>query len=54
MIDSGANTTNYASFLTTNNVAGGKAAADAMAACIKEKTGKIAGKVGYHHRHGGP
>lgn len=47
MIDSGANTTDYASFLTTNNVAGGKAAADAMAACIKEKTGKTAGKVGF-------
>ena len=47
VIDSGANTDNYASFLTTNNEAGGKAAADAMAACIKERTGKVAGKVGY-------
>lgn len=47
MIDSGAKTENYASFLTTNNEAGGKAAADAMAACIKERTGKVAGKVGF-------
>ena len=47
MIDSGAKTDNYASFLTTNNEAGGKAAADAMAQCIKERTGKAAGKVGF-------
>ncbi len=47
MIDSGAKTDNYASFLTTNNEAGGKAAANALAACIKERTGKAAGKVGY-------
>ena len=47
MIDSGANTDKYAAFLTTNNQAGGKAAADAIAACIKERTGKAAGKVGY-------
>jgi ribose transport system substrate-binding protein len=47
IIDSGAKTDNYASFLTTNNQAGGKAAADAMAACIKERTGKVAGKVGF-------
>ncbi|HVO03059.1 MAG TPA: substrate-binding domain-containing protein [Candidatus Cybelea sp.] len=47
VIDSGAKTDKYASFLTTNNEAGGKAAADAMAACIKERTGKAAGKVGY-------
>ena len=47
MIDSGANTDKYASFLTTNNEAGGKAAADAIATCIKERTGKAAGKVGY-------
>ena len=45
MIDSGAKTDKFASFLTTNNVAGGKAAAVAMAACIKERTGKVAGKV---------
>ena len=47
VIDSGAKTDKYASFLTTNNEAGGKAAADAMAQCIKERTGKVAGKVGY-------
>jgi ribose transport system substrate-binding protein len=47
VIDSGAKTDSYASFLTTNNEAGGKAAADAMAQCIKERTGKIAGKVGF-------
>ena len=47
VIDSGANTDRYASFLTTNNEAGGKAAADAMAQCIQERTGKAAGKVAY-------
>jgi ribose transport system substrate-binding protein len=47
VIDSGAKTSKYASFLTTNNEAGGKAAADAMAACIKERTGNAAGKVAY-------
>jgi ribose transport system substrate-binding protein len=47
VIDSGAKTDAYASFLTTNNEAGGKAAAEAVAACVKERTGKAAGKVGY-------
>lgn len=47
LIDSGAKTDKFASFLTTNNEAGGKAAADAIAACLKERTGKAAGKVGY-------
>ena len=47
VINSGAKTDKYASFLTTNNEAGGKAAAEAMAACVKERTGKAAGKVGY-------
>jgi len=47
VIDSGAKTDKFASFLTTNNEAGGKAAADALATCIKERTGKAAGKVGY-------
>src|SRR5262249_11207603 len=37
MIDSGAKTDKYAAFLTTNNEAGGRAAADAMAQCIKER-----------------
>ena len=44
-IDSAATTENYASFLTTNNHAGGGSAADGMAACIKERTGKVAGMV---------
>lgn len=47
VIDSGAKTDKYASFLTTNNEAGGKAAAEALATCLKERTGKVAGKVGY-------
>ncbi len=47
IIDSGAKTDQYASFLTTNNEAGGKAAADAMAKCIKDRTGKAAGKVAF-------
>ena len=47
MIDSAATTENYASFLTTNNHAGGVAAANAMADCIKARTGKVAGKVAY-------
>lgn len=47
VIDSGAKTDKYASFLTTNNEAGGRAAAVAMAQCIKERTGKAAGTVGY-------
>jgi len=47
VIDSGAKTDKYAAFLTTNNEAGGRAAAEAMAACVKERTGKTAGKVGY-------
>jgi ribose transport system substrate-binding protein len=47
VIDSGAKTDKYASFLTTNNEAGGRAAANAVATCIKERTGKAAGKVGY-------
>lgn len=47
VIDSGAKTEKYASFLTTNNEAGGKAAADALAACVKDRTGKAAGKVGF-------
>ena len=47
IIDSGAKTDKFASFLTTDNVAGGKAAADAMATCIKDRTGKAAGKVAF-------
>src|SRR3954453_21757299 len=36
IIDSGAKTDKYASFLTTNNEAGGKAAADAIAKCLTD------------------
>jgi len=45
MIDSGADTTAYTSFLTTNNVNGGKVAADGLADSIKAKTGAIKGDV---------
>ena len=53
VIDSGAKTDKYASFLTTNNEAGGKAAADAIAACIKDahRQGGRQGRLS--HRNGG-
>ena len=44
-IDSAANSKAFTSFLTTDNVQGGRVAADALAAGIKEKTGKIEGDV---------
>jgi ribose transport system substrate-binding protein len=44
-IDSAADTTAWTSFLSTNNVTGGKVAADALAAGIIAKTGKPAGEV---------
>lgn len=47
VIDSNANTDKYVTFLATNNVEGGQRAADALAACIKARTGKAAGKVAY-------
>lgn len=47
MIDSAASTDKYATFLATNNETGGQKAADEMASCIKERTGKQAGKVAY-------
>src|SRR3954465_8359976 len=47
VIDSGAKPDKYASFLTTNKQPRGKAAADAIAKCLTERTGKAAGKVGY-------
>jgi len=47
VIDSGVKTDKYASFVTTNNVEGGKKAAIALANIIKERTGKAAGKVAY-------
>ena len=44
-IDSGADSKAFTSFLTTDNVAGGRAAADALAAAITEKYGKAEGDV---------
>ena len=44
-IDSAADSKAFKSFLTTDNVQGGRVAADGLAAAIKEKTGKIAGDV---------
>lgn len=47
VIDAGVNTNQYASFVTTNNVEGGRKAAISLAKCIEERTGKAAGKVAY-------
>ena len=44
-IDSGADSKGFTSFLTTDNIQGGRVAADEMAAGIKAKTGKIEGEV---------
>ena len=44
-IDSAADTTAWTSFLTTDNVKGGSAAADALAEGIMAKTGKVEGEV---------
>jgi ribose transport system substrate-binding protein len=44
-IDSAADSKAFTSFLTTDNVAGGRAAADALAAAITEKYGKAEGEV---------
>ena len=44
-IDSAADSQAFTSFLTTDNVQGGRVAADGLAAAIKEKTGKVAGNV---------
>ncbi len=44
-INSAANSQAFSSFLTTDNVQGGRVAADGLAQAIKEKTGKIAGNV---------
>jgi len=47
LTDSAATTPNYHAFLSTDNVAGGTACADALAASIKAKTGKVAGQIAY-------
>lgn len=44
-IDSAADSTAFTSFLTTDNVQGGRIAADGLAAAIKAKTGKEQGDV---------
>jgi ribose transport system substrate-binding protein len=44
-IDSAADTQAWTSFLTTDNVQGGRIAADALASAIEKKTGKPAGDV---------
>jgi len=44
-IDSGADSTAFTSFLTTDNVQGGRIAADGLAAAIKEATGKEEGEI---------
>lgn len=44
-IDSGADSKAFTSFLTTDNVQGGRAAADALAEGVKQKTGKVEGDV---------
>ena len=44
-IDSGADSKAFTSFLTTDNVQGGRAAADALAEGVKAKTGKAEGDV---------
>jgi ribose transport system substrate-binding protein len=44
-IDSAADSKAFTSFLTTDNVQGGRAAADALAEGVKAKTGKVEGNV---------
>lgn len=44
-IDSAADSDAFTSFLTTDNVQGGRIAADGLAEAIKAKTGKVAGDV---------
>lgn len=47
LTDSAATTPNYQAFLSTDNVAGGAACADALAAAIKAKHGKAEGQIAY-------
>ena len=47
VIDSNANTDKYVTFLATNNVIGGEKAADQIAQCVKARTGKDEGEIGY-------
>jgi len=47
LTDSAATTNSYHAFLSTDNVAGGAACADALAASIKAKHGKAEGQIAY-------
>lgn len=47
VIDSAVDTDAYASFLSTDNVAAGRAAGHELASCIEERHGEIAGQVAY-------
>jgi len=47
VIDSDANTTKYVTFLATDNVVGGQKAADELASCVQQRTGKQEGDVAY-------
>ena len=47
LTDSAATTSSYQAFLSTDNVAGGAACADALAASIKAKHGKAEGQIAY-------
>ena len=44
-IDSAADSKAFSSFLTTDNVQGGRIAADGLAAALKEMSGKVEGKI---------
>jgi len=46
LLDSSVSTENYTSFLASDNYGGGKIAADTFANLVKQKWGKIEGKVG--------
>jgi ribose transport system substrate-binding protein len=47
VIDSDADTKDYVTFLATNNVLGGVNAADELARCVKQRTGRVEGNVAY-------
>lgn len=47
VIDSGVDTDAYASFLSTDNEAAGRAAGHELASCIEERQGEAAGQVAY-------
>jgi ribose transport system substrate-binding protein len=44
-VDSSADSQSFTSFLTTDNEAGGREAADGLAEAIRSKTGKVAGEI---------